>query len=292
MGPFGPAAPLQGIPGALRMRPLRGLPLAASSRGAVGPIPPLMARAWLAIAGLFLLLAGGPAQAEVWRWDDGRGVHFTDSLERVPPAHRADAREITGVLESRGSVVVPGLNDAEGVKPGADPMEDPDATEAAMKREAEAALQQMMDEHGGEMLGTFVGAGLGMLIGFAVLFLPIGLALHALYLMAACRLASDERPGFGRAFLVCGVRFVASVVAGIVGAVATCAVGSPAALDTPGVDLLAFLLSTAVNASLLASLLALSLGRAALVLLTEWLLILASVLLPVLAVFALSAPNG
>jgi hypothetical protein len=251
----------------------------------------------LGLLGL-VLFAAGPAQAEVWRWSDERGVHFTDSLVGVPHDRRDDAREISGELEPQDPVTGPGpsvsraASEATPDERAVDPMADPDATEAAMRREAEAALEQMMDERGGEMLGTMLGAGLGMLLGFAVFALPIVLAIHGLYLMAACRLASDERLGFGRAFIVCGVRFVASVVAGVVGAIGTCALGSPAALSTPGLDLLSFVLSTAVNASLLASLLGLSLGRAALVLLTEGLLIVASVLVPVLAVVALGGPNG
>jgi hypothetical protein len=238
-----------------------------------------MRRSATALAALaVLLLVGAAADAEVWRWSDARGVHFTDSLERVPPSHRDAAREITGALEARGSVVVPGLNAPRG--PGsraADGARDPDAApEAGAAPDPEALARRVL----GEKAPALIGLGIGVIVGFLVLTIPIGLAIQALFLMAACRLASDERPPFGRAFGVCGARFLASLVAGLAGAVASCAVGGPAALDGPLLDGISFLLTLGVNASLLASMLGLSLGRAAWVLVVEWLLLFAAAVVP------------
>jgi len=243
----------------------------------------LVAPAVLAV----LLAAGVRAGAEVWRWSDERGTHFIDSLARVPPAHREEAREMTGTLASRGSVVVPGLNAHRGGGAA-----QPAPSDATSERDAQPDPEALARRLLGDGAPALLGLGLGMIVGLMVLVLPVGLAIHALFLMGACRVASDERPPFGRALAVCGARFLASIATGIAGALGSCALGGPAVLETPGANALSLLVTLGVNASLLASMLGLSIGRAAWVLVVEWLLMVATVLVPALAAVALVGDVG
>ncbi len=244
------------------------------------------------------VLAAGAASAEMWRYTDDAGVtNFTDSLERVPPAYRDEAREITGALEARGSVIVPGLNDhSDGLAPGETlpsygeaPPEDYDefAGFEGEEPELDEILELMREQgFGGKEAAAVVGLGLGAIVAFMIFCLPIVVSINALYLMLACKIVLPETPGFGRAFWIGVVQMGASIATGIFTGICSAIIGltTPDILDSPLVSLASFALSVGINASLFSRMLGISMGRALLLMFTQLVLIFASVLLPAIAI--------
>jgi clan AA aspartic protease (TIGR02281 family) len=58
-----------------------------------------------AIAGVVAVLCGAPAEADIYQWTDAEGhTHFTEHLDRVPPAQRAAAQESARPEGQRGVV--------------------------------------------------------------------------------------------------------------------------------------------------------------------------------------------
>lgn len=240
------------------------------------------------LVALLGMLLCSPASAEMWKYVDENGVpHFTDSLERVPHRLRDNATEITGKIEERGSVIVPGLN---GPSAEAFPTNEWDGETEPDPDVLSAQLEEMM---GDNALGL-LGAGIAGFVGIMLLMLPIGLAINALYLMLACKIAAPETPNFSRAFIISGVQFLASLVAGIASGIGQCALGavSPETADSGLLNAVGGLASLAINASLLGSMLAIGFWRGVGVMVVQWLLVFATVVIPVVLLGILAGAQG
>lgn len=158
------------------------------------------------LAAWLLLATALPAGAEIYRWEDERGVsHFSDRIEDVPPAWREDQQEAlrrdapVNLIESLSR---PQTADAGGAAAGGAAA--PKTGGASARRGADAILPALP-----------AGLGIGVALLIALVAVALGLLLYAWVLRVACRVCGAEPPAFGRALAAVGVQLLAGIGLGI-----------------------------------------------------------------------------
>jgi len=74
----------------------------------------------LAGVGAALLLAGGEARAEIYRWTDESGrLHFSEHLSQVPPEQREHAKQDALLRKQRDPLQIYGRSESDGAAPAA-----------------------------------------------------------------------------------------------------------------------------------------------------------------------------
>jgi hypothetical protein len=236
-------------------------------------------------------LTASPAVGEVYRYVDDNGVpHFSDSVGSIPSRYRSQVVDISEELKAEPGInVIPGLDqsvtggkDGTGSNAGLQP----DATaELAKSFDFGAGDQQAMAAVAEQMWSRF---GLLLLVGL-LLIIPIGLLIGAFILTLACKLASSETLGLGRA---CAIVFVQGLVGTAVNALmAGVALGFGLAAGgvgaAVGLNVVSLLASLAAYAGVLASMSELAFVRAVWVTIVCWLLSLLMIVIPIAIVMLL-----